>query len=58
MQGNRVISCLNNEAEVQVCVYHTAKKVLSPAGTFTQSPSDGKTLARDGFWSDVLYIKL
>lgn len=39
-----------------VCLPHR-RRFLSPAGTFTQSPYDGKTLARDGFWSDVLAIK-
>ena len=51
MQGNWVISCLNNEAEVQVCVYHTTEcsSHQRPAGAFTPFPSDGKILAGDGF---------
>ena len=57
MQGNRVISCLNNEAEVQVCVYHTAEGSCHLLGqSLSLHPMEKHWLEMD-FWSDALAIK-
>lgn len=57
MQGNRVISCLNNEAEVQVCVYHTAEGSCRLLGHSLSLHLMEKPWLEMDFWSDVLAIK-
>ena len=57
MQGNRVISCLNNEAEVQVCVCHAAAGSCHLLGHSLHLHLMEKHWLEMDFWSDVLAIK-
>lgn len=59
MQGNWVISCLNNESEVQVCVYQLQNIPLTSVllGHSLHFHLIEKYWLEMDFWSDVLAIK-